>query len=91
MEEKVSEMKDKLQPYEWYLIEQCATRQIDILSPNEAKELGRCFDIRNDCARFIKRNVVHKIASMLDGNIIEAIGEAVKGIMTYYKIILCIW
>lgn len=33
--------------------------------------------------RFIKGNIVQKIASTLDGNIIEAIEESVEGIMTY--------
>lgn len=50
LEAEVTNLKDSLNPYERYLIDNCATPKIDILNQNEAKELNRCFDIRNDCA-----------------------------------------
>lgn len=50
LENKVNELKNSLISYERFLIEQCATPKIDLLSASDAKELKRCFDIRNDCA-----------------------------------------
>lgn len=50
LDENVEQKKKDLIPYEKYLIEQCATEEIDMLNKNEAKELIRCLDTRNDCA-----------------------------------------
>lgn len=50
LEAEINTLKNDLKPYERTLIEKCATEKIDILNPNEAKELIRCFDTRNDCA-----------------------------------------
>lgn len=50
LEANVSKAKENLQPYERLLVDGCAKPNIDLLSPSEAKELNRCFDIRNDCA-----------------------------------------
>lgn len=50
LESEVSKLKKELKPYERVLIDGCATDSIDLLSSSEAKELNRCFDIRNDCA-----------------------------------------
>ena len=50
LEKEVSDLKKSLTPYERTLINRCATTEIDLLSASDAKELNRCFDIRNDCA-----------------------------------------
>ena len=50
LDEKIETKKNNLEAYEKYLIEQCGTEQIDMLNPNEIKELIRCLDTRNDCA-----------------------------------------
>ena len=50
LDEEVEERKSNLRLYERYLIEQCGTNDIDMLNPNEVKELIRCFETRNDCA-----------------------------------------
>ncbi len=50
LEKNVSELKNSLKPYERALIDGCAKPNIDLLSASDAKELHRCFDIRNDCA-----------------------------------------
>lgn len=50
LDDEVEEKKQKLEVYEKYLIEQCATEKIDMLNNNELKELQRCLDTRNDCA-----------------------------------------
>lgn len=50
LDEEINERKNKLECYERYLVEQCGKEKIDMLNPNETKELFRCIDIRNDCA-----------------------------------------
>lgn len=50
VDDEVEKRKRELEPYEKYLIEQCATKEIDMLNNNELKELQRCLDTRNDCA-----------------------------------------
>ncbi|OMF43340.1 hypothetical protein CXK86_27995 [Paenibacillus sp. BGI2013] len=50
LDDKVEQKKRDLEVYEKYLVEQCATAEIDMLNSNEAKELIRCLDTRNDCA-----------------------------------------
>lgn len=50
LDDKVEKKKRDLEVYEKFLIEQCATEDIDMLNGNEAKELLRCLDTRNDCA-----------------------------------------
>lgn len=50
LDEDVENMKKNLQQYEKFLIEKCATPDIDMLNSNEKKELIRCLETRNDCA-----------------------------------------
>lgn len=50
LDESINARKNKFECYERYLVEQCGTEKIDMLNPNETKELIRCIDIRNDCA-----------------------------------------
>lgn len=50
VDDEIEKRKSELEPYEKYLIEQCATEEIDMLNNNELKELQRCLDTRNDCA-----------------------------------------
>lgn len=46
LEKKVSNSKEKLNPYERLLVDGCARSDIDLLTQSEAKEINRCFDIR---------------------------------------------
>ena len=72
--------------------------ELDENSPRGIRRSGQLFEAIFDIAKrevnlnrfgralkikYIKGNAVQKIASMLDGNFIEAIGESVEGIMTY--------
>ena len=50
LDDEIEKRKAKLEVYEKYLMEQCATEEIDMLNNNELKELLRCLDTRNDCA-----------------------------------------
>lgn len=50
LDDEIDAKKNKLEAYERYLIQQCGTKEIDMLNPNEVKELIRCLDTRNDCA-----------------------------------------
>lgn len=50
LDNSIEKLKTNLKPYERTLIERCATAEIGILNANEAKELLRCLDTRNDCA-----------------------------------------
>lgn len=50
LDDEVEKLKNNLEAYERYLCEQCATKEVDMLNSNELKELGRCLDVRNDCA-----------------------------------------
>lgn len=50
LDDEIEKRKRELEVYEKYLIEQCATEEIDMLNNNEVKELQRCLDTRNDCA-----------------------------------------
>lgn len=62
LEAEISRLKNELKPYERFLIEKCATPDIDLLCPNEAKALLRCFDIRNDCAHASDFNCTPEVA-----------------------------
>lgn len=72
--------------------------ELDENSPRGIRRSGQLFEAIFDIAKremnlhrfgralkikYIKGNAVQKIASMLDGNFIEAIGESAEGIMTY--------
>lgn len=50
LDEEISIKEQELQTFEKYMIEQCATEQIGILSADEAKMLKIYLDIRNQCA-----------------------------------------
>ncbi|WP_312355621.1 hypothetical protein [Aminipila sp.] len=50
LDDEIEKKKSALEVYEKYLVEQCATEEIDMLNNNELKELQRCLDTRNDCA-----------------------------------------
>lgn len=50
LDDEIENRKKDLKTYEKYLIEQCATESIDLISSWQKKELIRCLDTRNDCA-----------------------------------------
>lgn len=75
LEEEISHQKAELKPYERCLIEKCATPKIDLLSSNEAKELLRCFDIRNDCAHPSDYNCTPEVARYVFSTMIDILAS----------------
>ena len=71
LEKKVSDSKEKLNPYERLLVDGCARSDIDLLTPSEAKEINRCFDIRNDCAHPSDYNCTAETARYVYSTIID--------------------
>lgn len=82
LEKKVSDSKEKLNPYERLLVDGCARSDIDLLTPSEAKEINRCFDIRNDCAHPSDYNCTAETARYVYSTIIDILTRA--AIYYYY-------
>ena len=75
LEKKVSDSKEKLNPYERLLVDGCARSDIDLLTPSEAKEINRCFDIRNDCAHPSDYNCTAETARYVYSTIIDILAS----------------
>jgi len=75
LEKEVSELKKSLKPYERFLIDKCATKEIDLLSTSDAKELNRCFDIRNDCAHPSDYNCTAETARYVFSTVIDILAS----------------
>jgi len=61
--------------YEKFLIEQCATSEIDMLNDQEKKILLRCLEIRNDCAHPNKLICTAENARVVFSDIIDVLAS----------------